>query len=63
MSPKLSCVDKTNEKGLMPRIEKLAARLIIYSHSSTNPENLAKIGPIDVQIIGLTVIVKKKYKK
>jgi len=29
-------------------------RLIIYSHSSTNPENVAKIDPVDVEIIGLT---------
>jgi len=33
-------------------------RLIIYIHSSTNPENLAKIGPVDVEIIGLTEIIK-----
>jgi len=28
-------------------------RLIAYGHSSTNPANLAKIGPVDVEIIGL----------
>jgi len=32
--------------------------LIIYSHSSTNPENLAKSGLIDVEITGLTEIAK-----
>jgi len=37
-------------------------RLIIYSHSSTKPEHLAKIGPIDFEIIGLTAIVNNKYK-
>jgi len=31
----------------------------IYSHSSTKTENLAKIGAADVEIIGLTEIVKK----
>jgi len=37
-------------------------RLIIYSHSSTNPENLAKIGPVILEIIGLILIgiVKNK---
>jgi len=35
-------------------------RLIIYSHSSTNPENLAKIGPADFKIAGLAEIVKKE---
>jgi len=34
-------------------------RLIIYSHSSTNPENFAKIGSVDVEI-GLTKIAKNK---
>jgi len=33
-------------------------RLIIYIHSSTSPENLAKIAPVDVEIIGLTEIIK-----
>jgi len=32
--------------------------LIIYSSSSTNPENLANIGSVGVEIIGLTEIVK-----
>jgi len=35
-------------------------RLIIYSLSPTNPENLAKIGPVDFKTIGLTKIVKKQ---
>jgi len=34
-------------------------RLFIHSHSSINPENLAKIGPVDFAIIGLTGIGKK----
>jgi len=33
--------------------------LIIYSHGSTDPENLADIGPVDFEIIGLTGIVQK----
>jgi len=32
-------------------------RLIIYRRSSVNPERLAKIGPVDVEIIDLTEIV------
>jgi len=39
---------------------------IIYRNNSTNPENLAKIGPADVETIGLTVVIifqnKKKHK-
>jgi len=31
-------------------------------HSSTNPENLVKIGPVDAEIIDLTEIVKNKNK-
>jgi len=38
-------------------------RLIIYSHSSTNPEHLVKIGPAHVEIIGLIGIVKKAVSK
>ena len=34
-------------------------RSFIYSHSSTNTENLAKIGQVDVEIIGLTEIADK----
>jgi len=30
---------------------------------STNPENLAKIGPVDFEIIGLTGIVKINKKR
>jgi len=35
-------------------------RLIIYIRSSTNPENLVKIGPADLEIIGSKGIVKNK---
>jgi len=41
-------------------------RLIIYSHSSTNPKNLEKIGPVDFEINGLKKsfkIFKKKNNK
>jgi len=42
--------------GNVPRgIEKL-----ISGSSSTNPENLAKLGPVDVDNIGLTGIGKNK---
>jgi len=34
-------------------------RLVIDSHSSTNRENLAKIGPVDYEIIGVAEIIKK----
>jgi len=34
-------------------------RLITYRHSSTNNANLAKIGPVDFEITGLTGIVTK----
>jgi len=37
--------------------------LITYSHSSTKSENLPKIGPIDIEIIGLIEIAKNKYKE
>jgi len=33
-------------------------RLTIYIHGSTNRENLAKIGLVDVAIFGLTEIIK-----
>jgi len=38
-------------------------RLIVYSHNFTNPKNLAKIGRVDFEIIGLTEIAKKKKQK
>jgi len=34
-------------------------RLITTSHRSANPENLAKIGQADFEIIGLTRVVRK----
>jgi len=43
--------------------QKTNFRLINYSHSSNNPKNLAKIGLVDFEIIGLTGIVKKKKQK
>ena len=53
MSPELSSADKAN-KNWLPRQRpvrdrKANFRLIIYSDSSTNPENLAKIGPVAVE--------------
>ena len=42
------------------RAQKTNSRLIIYSHSSTDPKNLAKIGRVEFKITGLTEIVKKE---
>jgi len=47
-------------QGTLNVIELHGHRLIIDSHSSTNPENLAKIGQVDFETIGLTGIVKNK---
>jgi len=49
------------QRPLMDR--KIYFRLIIYSRSSTDPENLATIGPVDFEIIGLMGITKKVNKK
>ena len=35
-------------------------KLIIHSHSSVNPANLVKIGPLDVELISLTAVVNNK---
>ena len=55
MSPELSSMDKANRNWLPQQHllseRKTNFRLIIYSRNSTNPANLAKIGPVDVQII------------
>ena len=65
LSPEPSCVDKTNKDWLpwqrpLMRDRETSFRSIIYSHSSANPENLAKIGQVDFEIIGLTEIVTNK---
>jgi len=45
--------------GNVPRgIEKNNFRSFIYGQSSNNSANFAKIGPVDVEIIGLTEITK-----
>jgi len=44
------------------RDQKTNYRSFIYSQSSINPVNLAKIGLVDVEIIGLTEIIKDKEK-
>jgi len=59
-------VDKPN-KNWLPwqhplRDRKTHFGLTVYSHSSANPENLAKIGTVDFKIIGLTGITKIKKK-
>jgi len=57
---------KTNEIWLpwqlSLRDRKTNLGFIVYRHSSTNPENSAKIGPVDskIGVIGLTGIVKNK---
>jgi len=59
-------VDKANKIGChgnVPlRIEKNTFSSFIYSQSSTKPANFVKIGPIDVEIIGLTEITKNVNK-
>ena len=60
----LNSVDKAN-KSWLPwqrplRDRKTNFRLITYSHSSTNPANLAKIGQVDVERNCLKGIVKNK---
>jgi len=40
--------------------KKTIFRLIISSNSSTNPANLTKMGPVNLEIIGLTEIGKNK---
>jgi len=62
----LSSVDKTN-KHWLPWQRPLKNKknnfiFIIYSNSSTNPANLAKIGPANGEIIGLTELVKNEHK-
>ena len=56
MSPELSSMDKANRNWLpqqhpLSERKKTNFRLIIYSRNSTNPANLAKIVPVDVEII------------
>ena len=63
MSPKLSRVNKI--KKWLPRLRlfrdrKINFNLFIYSHICIKPENLVKTGPVDLEIIGLTKIVKNK---
>jgi len=62
MSPELSS-PWIQPKNWLPRQHssknrKTNFRLIIYGRSSTNPANLAKIGQVDVEIIGLKEILK-----
>ena len=61
---KIISVDKNDKNCLpWPRLFgywKTSFRLIIYSHSSTNPENLAKISLVNFETICLTKIVIKR---
>jgi len=59
--------DKPN-KNWLPRQRPLRDRKtnfrsFIYSQSSTNPADRVKIGPVNVDIIGLTEIVKNKKQR
>jgi len=64
MSPKLCCVEKTNNTWLLwqrpMRNRKTNFSLVIHSHSFTKHKHLAKIGPVDVEIIRLRENVKNK---
>jgi len=55
MSPKLGSVSEQNQQELVAvKDRKTNFSATTYSRISTNPENLAKICPVDVEIIGLT---------
>jgi len=58
MSLKLIFLDKTNKNRLSRRRplkdRKTNFRSIVYSHSSTDPENVANINPVDFVMIVLT---------
>ena len=53
----------TTKTGCQLADQKANFRLIIYSRSSANRENLAEIGLVDFEIIDLTGIVKMKRKQ
>ena len=61
---KISFLDKTNNNWLSRqrplRDLKTNFASIIYSRSSTNPEQLAEIDSVDLEIIDLTGIAKNK---
>ena len=64
MSRKINSVDLTCKNWLpwqhTSRDQNTNLRSFIYSHTSTNPENLVKIGPVDVKISDLTEIAEKE---
>ena len=66
-APLVACVKRHHAllQNRLPWLRRLRDRknnftLIVCNHSCTNAENLAKIGPVDFEIIGLTGIVKNK---
>jgi len=59
----LGLAHKNGCHGNVPLWSKTNFRSFIYSHSSTNPANLAKIGPVGVEIMGLTESLKDKKNK
>ena len=64
MSPKLGSVDKTKQK-LVAMTASLGGsknkfHIDHLEHSSNNPANLANIGQVDFEIIGVKEIVKNK---
>jgi len=64
---RISSVDNTDKNWLSwqrPLSDrKTNFRLVIHMHSSISLQNLAKIGPVHFEIIGLTGIVKNKKQK
>jgi len=48
---------RTGCRGNVPGGSKSNFMLIIYSHCSTYSENLAKIGPVDVEKIGVNLAI------
>jgi len=61
MSPELNSVDKTKKlvatATTLEGSKKTNFSLITHSLISTNLANLAKIGPVNVELIGLTGVV------
>ena len=43
-------------------LKKSSFRSFIYGQSSTNPANFVKIGPADIEMIGLTEITNEYFK-
>jgi len=59
MSPELSSVDKTN-KNWLPRQRTLRDRKTNTAIVLPTTKKLAKIGPLDFEMVGLTGVVKQQ---